>query len=107
MHAGQPAKVKLAAFTFQKYGMLDGKVARVSADSSERSAAAARPERTPAAAYKTLVDLDTQHLDADGQRYELAPGMQVTAEVKLGERTVLEYLLSPVRKAFHEAGRER
>jgi HlyD family secretion protein len=33
--------------------------------------------------------------------------MQVTAEIKLGERTVLEYLLSPVRKAFHEAGRER
>ena len=33
--------------------------------------------------------------------------MQVVAEIKLGERTVLEYLLSPVRKAWHEAGRER
>ena len=30
--------------------------------------------------------------------------MQVTAEIHLGTRTVLEYLLSPVRKAFHEAG---
>jgi len=29
------------------------------------------------------------------------------AEVNLGSRTVLEYLLSPVQKAFHEAGRER
>jgi HlyD family secretion protein len=33
--------------------------------------------------------------------------MQVVAEIHLGDRTVLEYLLSPVRKAFHEAGRER
>jgi HlyD family secretion protein len=33
--------------------------------------------------------------------------MQVIAEIHLGRRTVLEYLLSPVHKAFHEAGRER
>jgi hemolysin D len=33
--------------------------------------------------------------------------MQVIAEIRLGDRTVLEYLLSPVRKAFHEARRER
>jgi HlyD family secretion protein len=33
--------------------------------------------------------------------------MQVAAEIKLADQTILEYLLSPVRKAFHEAGRER
>ena len=33
--------------------------------------------------------------------------MQVDAEIKLGDRTVLEYVLSPVRKAFHEAAHER
>jgi HlyD family secretion protein len=37
----------------------------------------------------------------------LVSGMQVSAEIKLGERTVLEYLLAPVQKAWHEAGRER
>jgi len=111
VHAGQPTKVKLTAFTFQKYGMLDGRVTRVSADAAEQapgpSGARSEAQRALGAAYKTLVDLDAQHLDSDGRRYELAPGMQVTAEIKLGERTVLEYLLSPVRKAFHEAGRER
>ncbi len=35
------------------------------------------------------------------------PGMQVTAEIHLGTRTIFEYLLSPVMKAFQEAGRER
>jgi HlyD family secretion protein len=33
--------------------------------------------------------------------------MQVAGEIHLGTRTVLEYLLSPVQKAFHDAGRER
>jgi HlyD family secretion protein len=33
--------------------------------------------------------------------------MQVTAEIHLGTRTILEYLLSRVQKVAHEAGRER
>jgi multidrug efflux pump subunit AcrA (membrane-fusion protein) len=37
----------------------------------------------------------------------LVPGMQVNAEIHLGTRSVLEYLLSPVQRVAHEAGRER
>jgi membrane fusion protein, hemolysin D len=33
--------------------------------------------------------------------------MQVTAEINLGSRTVLEYLISPVQETVHEASRER
>ena len=109
----QPARVKLAAFTFQKYGMLDGEVAHVSADSADQNSSAgpggqAQPKggATPLA-YRTLVNLKSQFLEADGQKYSLAPGMQVSAEIHLGTRTVLEYLLSPVTKAFQEAARER
>ena len=32
---------------------------------------------------------------------------QASAEILLGRRTVMEYLLSPVQQAWHEAGRER
>jgi hemolysin D len=114
VRVAQPAKIKLAAFQFQKYGMLEGTVAQVSADATEspnpntRSGGLAGRDR-PAGplAFRTLVDLAHQHLESDGNRYALAPGMQVVAEIHLGDRTVLEYLLSPVRKAFHEAGRER
>ena len=42
-----------------------------------------------------------------GVDHALVPGMQVSAEIRLGSRTVLEYLLSPVQKAALEAGRER
>ena len=37
----------------------------------------------------------------DDQRFALSAGMQTSAEIHLGDRTVLEYLLSPVRKAWH------
>ena len=37
----------------------------------------------------------------------LASGMLVVAEIRLGERRVVEYLLSPLQKAWHEAARER
>jgi multidrug efflux pump subunit AcrA (membrane-fusion protein) len=39
--------------------------------------------------------------------HPLAAGMQVTAESVQDQRTVMEYLLSPVRRIASEAGRER
>ena len=57
--------------------------------------------------FRTLVDLKRQHLDAEGERYPLSSGVQVAGEIHLGTRSILEYVLSPVQKAWHEAGRER
>jgi HlyD family secretion protein len=33
--------------------------------------------------------------------------MAVSAELRLGERRVVEYVLAPLQKAWHEAARER
>jgi HlyD family secretion protein len=62
---------------------------------------------TPRSTYKALVALDASALEADGTRFPLSAGMQANAEILLGTRTVLEYLLSPMQKAWHEAARER
>ena len=108
---GQLAKLKLATYPFQKYGMIDGEVKRLSPDSSDMTDA--RGDRrtgegaSTGSGYRTLVSLRTPYLEADGKRYPLTPGMQVTAEINLGTRTVLEYVLSPVQRTLHEAGRER
>ena len=109
VHTGQAAKLKFAAFQFQKYGMLDALVEQVAADATvpEQGTASTGAPQSAAMAYRTAVALKDQVLVADGARYRLAPGMQISAEIKLGERTVLEYLFSPIQKAFHEAGRER
>ena len=54
-----------------------------------------------------VVSLASRALHVEGLKHALTPGMAVTAEVKLGTRSVMEYLLSPVQGAFHEAARER
>jgi len=59
------------------------------------------------ATYRALIRLGSGHLESHGRQLRLVPGMQVNAEIHLGTRSVLEYLISPVRKVAHEAGRER
>jgi HlyD family secretion protein len=89
-------------------------VRQVSADATEAPSANTRSDALTGRdrpmgplAYRAIVALKSQRLDAGGERYPLSAGMQVAAEINLGTRTVLEYVLSPVRKAFHEAARER
>lgn len=105
--AGQATRLKVAAYPFQKYGLLDGEVALVSAD-------AADPKQSPPGqhqplSYRALVRLDSSHLTSasTGERLTLNAGMLVVAEIHQGRRTVMEYLLSPVRKVAQEAARER
>ena len=115
IHQGQPTKVKLASYQFQKYGMVQGEVAHLSADATDTSQQGTGASAPPTAqspngqpyAYRALVDLKAQELIVNGIKHALSPGMQVTAEIHLGTRTILEYLLSPVMGAFQEAGRER
>jgi hemolysin D len=57
--------------------------------------------------FKTMMEIPTTYLESDGRRYKIAPGMQVAGEINLGQRTVMEYRLAPVSKAWHEAGMER
>ncbi len=115
IHQGATTKIKFASYQFQKYGMVDGKVAHLSADATDNTQQGAaqapqsssRPGSNMPFAYRALVDLNAQELIAEGVRHALTPGMQVTAEIHLGTRTILEYLMSPVMGAFQEAGRER
>lgn len=113
VHEGQPVKLKFSAFTFQKYGMIDGRVSKIGADATERASNGAfptadlAPRQGASLAYKALITLDAQTLKTEARAYPLASGMQVAAEIKLGDRSIVEYLLSPVQKAFQEAARER
>ncbi|MGH6885603.1 MAG: HlyD family type I secretion periplasmic adaptor subunit [Geminicoccales bacterium] len=111
---GQSVKLKLAAFQFQKYGMIEGVVRQLSADATEAPSANTRSDALGGRdrpmgplAYRALVDLKSQELLVDGAQYALTPGMQVSGEINLGTRSILEYVLSPVQRAWHEAGRER
>ncbi len=109
---GLPVKVKVAAYPFQKYGMVTGVVEYVSPDAAELPDTRERDRRDqkehvmPPSGFRGLVTLDETWLERDGRRFALNSGMLVSAEIHIGERTVMEYLFSPIQKAVQESGRE-
>ena len=107
VQTGQLVRIKVAAFPFQKYGLIEGRIQTLAPD------AQAPNSQNPNApqGYKAIVALDTQFIESlngnAAQRKGLESGMQVVAEIHQGRRTIMEYLLSPVQKVASEAGRER
>lgn len=114
VRTGQQVKVKLAAFPFQKYGMLAGTVEHVGADAADNATgngAATPGEQMPRGqplVFKALITFKATQLEQKATpSLPLTAGMQASAEIFLGTRSVFDYLLSPVQKAWHQAARER
>lgn len=106
LRPGLPATVKVAAYDYSIYGMLDGEVEHISPDTlreESRAAVAATGEETY---YRVLVRTRQSGLQAGGKDLPILPGMTTTVDIRSGEKTVLDYLLKPVFKA-REAFRER
>jgi HlyD family secretion protein len=96
-----PVRVKVSSYEFQKYGMLDGQVETISPD-------AINEEGNPLMKnYRVLIDLGKQFIEREGEQFDLRPGMQVVSEIRLGTRTVMDYLLSPIQRAVLSSGNER
>ncbi|PRY25332.1 adhesin transport system membrane fusion protein [Aliiruegeria haliotis] len=95
-----PAKVKLTSFDFTIYGALDGHVTRIGAD-------AETDETNGVTYFPIIVETETNVLTRGAETHEIRPGMVATVDILTGERTVLDYILKPLRKARAEALRER
>ncbi|MDQ0322197.1 HlyD family secretion protein [Pararhizobium capsulatum DSM 1112] len=99
------ARVKLDAYPFQKYGTASGTVRVISQDAfsptdQDRSAGRVGPF------YKARVLLSDTALHTGGEPVRLLPGMTVSAEVKVGHRTVISYFLYPLLRGLDTAIRE-
>jgi len=114
--AGQRVAVKLEAFNFTDYGLIEGTVTNISRDAidqSQQPAGSVRDENgrpiQPGLVYAAKIDLACGQ--DDPERHPLCdrvqPGMSVQAEIKTGQRRIIQYLLSPISQAVNEAGRER
>lgn len=99
VNAGQTAEVKLETFPYTKYGTVGARVDVVTAD--------AVTDEKKGSYYPAILTLNRKDMDIDGKRIALSPGMNITAEIKTGQRRVIEYLLSPVQRAGSESLRER
>jgi len=99
VHPGQPVTVKVETFTYTKYGTLEGTVVSVSRDAIK--------DEKRGLIYSSKIRLDRDHLNINGQDIKLSPGMAVTVEVKIDQRRVIEYFLSPLQQYASESVRER
>lgn len=100
VNTAMPTTIKLSAYDYTIFGSLQGQISQVSADTFEDDVG---PESTPY--YKVLVSIDPEALAERSDVFVIRPGMLADAEVHVGERTVMQYLLKPLIKS-REALRE-
>jgi adhesin transport system membrane fusion protein len=96
---GQRASIKLTAFDFAKFGALEGKVTKISADSISKEDGSIW--------YLCQVSVPVDTMTTLGKTIKIQTGMVAQVDIISGEKTVLQYLLQPVTKIANEAFRER
>ncbi len=98
-------RVKIDAFPFQRHGTVDGRLTAVGEDSFVAEGAGRGRPMTKAYYPARVGELRSQ-LKAVPADTRLAPGMTLTAEIKVTDRSVLSYFVYPLVKAFDEGIRE-
>jgi len=96
---GQDVAIKLETFPFTRYGTVKASVDKVTQDAVN--------DEKRGAIFPAMLKLNQTTIDVDGKHIKLAPGMNITAEIKTGKRRVIDYLLSPIQRAGGESLRER
>lgn len=104
IHPGLPVSIKLSAYDSQVFGELDGVVETVSPDTFRDEP---RPtEGTESGYYRVMIRAELKRDKPEQKNIQMIPGMLATAQIKTGEKTIMQYLLKPLNRA-KEAFRER
>jgi adhesin transport system membrane fusion protein len=120
LRIGQPVSLKLDAFDYSVYGMLNGTLSYISSDTfTDSTASGATPAfyrvqvqidpNTPSESVQTLKSASLYSNQAAHRLRlsDLKPGMTATLDIRTRSRSVLQYLAKPVQKAFSGALHER
>ncbi|MEW6453336.1 MAG: HlyD family type I secretion periplasmic adaptor subunit [Pseudomonadota bacterium] len=113
VHVQDPVAIKFDTFPYTQYGMAEGVVRTISPDSFTAQSEARNPtSAVPVAAaasepfYRSRITLDRVALHDVPAGFRIIPGMPVAADIKVGKRTVLGYLLGLMLPVAQEAMRE-
>lgn len=120
IRAGRAVEVKVETFPFTRYGLLTGTVRDVSRDAvpgankrpkqdgkdGQQVEDGDAPEADPSD-YVVHVALVQTAMIVDGQTRTITPGMAITAEIKIGRRTLISYLMSPLLRTLSASMKER
>jgi len=112
VHVHDSVAIKFDTFPYSQYGMAEGTVRIVSPDSFTAHSEARNPTSTVPVTtssepfYRSRISVDRVALHDVPAGFRITPGMPVTADIKVGERTVLGYLLGLMLPIAREAMRE-
>lgn len=96
LKTGLPAKIKLDAYPFQDYGIIEGHVSWISPDSK-----VANNSQSPQPAedfFELEISIDRNYLAAKTEQIPLTPGQTAAAEVVIRQRRLIDYFLEPFKK---------
>ncbi|MCB1517649.1 MAG: HlyD family type I secretion periplasmic adaptor subunit [Hyphomicrobiaceae bacterium] len=96
---GMHANVKVLTYDFARFGGLDGTIVEVSPNSIANYEGQYF--------YRVRIELASNHVGNPAEGREVTPGMSIVADIKLGDKSVLNYLLKPLRAISDRAFTER
>ena len=104
VRTGDPVTIKVEAYNYLEHGTVEGHLRVLSADafttSDDDKAAPTRPY------YKGYVTLDRVNLHGVPPDFRLVQGTPVTADIQVGKRTLLSYLVRGALRSVDESMRE-
>lgn len=99
VNIGQQAEVKINSYDPHRFGTVMGKVMQISASTFLDE------QHNPY--FQASIALDKDYIGSSNNKYRIIPGMTVQADIKTGEKSVLDYLLKPIYRGFQNAFQER
>ncbi len=113
VHVGDSVAIKFDTFPFSQYGLAYGTVRSISADSftaqdeqRNPTGAVPMPNGSNEPYYRARIAIDRVALHDTPAGFRIMPGMPATADVKVGKRTVMTYLLGKIMPIASEGMRE-
>ena len=97
---GQKVDLKFDSFDYSKFGSVAGVISRINTGTL-------KDPKTNEVYYLGEVTLDKAFITSNGHKYALVPGMEMTADIKMGERRALSYILKPIMYGLQLAIREK
>ncbi len=95
INQGMKAKVKIATFPFQEFGVVEGEVLQISPN--------AIIDKDLGLVFPTRIKLSKHSLNVRGQQVEFNPGMAANAEIVTRQKSVLTFIVEPITRRFSEA----
>lgn len=111
LHVGDPVAIKFDTLPYTRYGLARGVVRTISADSFTSMDDQKNPGAIPVPQgsepyFRARITVDKLEMHGTPEGFRVVPGMPVTADIKVGQHTVLSYFLSRVVPVTQEGMRE-